>query len=79
MRDLYCLGGICSTESARCECGHAHTIDFPEADQFYGAVPTPEHYWPVLYVLGVRRPEDRVAFFNDEDPEAVFMTSFKLA
>jgi len=28
------------------------------------AVPTPEHYLPLLYVLGVRHPEDRLHFFN---------------
>jgi 4,5-DOPA dioxygenase extradiol len=29
------------------------------------AAPTPEHYWPLLYVLGARRPDDRVSLFND--------------
>ena len=29
------------------------------------AAPTPEHYWPLLYVLGARRPDDRVTLFND--------------
>jgi len=29
------------------------------------AAPTPEHYWPLLYVLGARRPNDRVTLFND--------------
>ena len=26
------------------------------------AVPTPEHFFPLLYVLGTRRPEDTVSF-----------------
>jgi 4,5-DOPA dioxygenase extradiol len=29
------------------------------------AVPTPEHYLPMLYVLAVKRPDETVAFFND--------------
>jgi len=28
--------------------------------------PTPEHYLPLLYVLGARRPDERAHFFNDE-------------
>jgi 4,5-DOPA dioxygenase extradiol len=30
------------------------------------AVPTPEHYLPLLYVLALRGEDDDVAFFNDE-------------
>ena len=30
------------------------------------AVPTPEHYLPLLYALAVKRPEDRLTYFNDE-------------
>src|SRR5580698_832412 len=29
------------------------------------AAPTPEHYWPLLYVLGARRPDDAVRLVND--------------
>lgn len=29
------------------------------------AVPSPDHYWPLLYVLGARRPADRVRFEVD--------------
>jgi 4,5-DOPA dioxygenase extradiol len=29
------------------------------------AAPTPEHFWPILYVLGARRPSDRARLFND--------------
>jgi 4,5-DOPA dioxygenase extradiol len=29
------------------------------------AAPTPEHFWPLLYVLGARRPGDRVRLVND--------------
>lgn len=39
-----------------------HYSDLPDAAL---AVPTPEHYLPLLYVLGVRHPDDRLQFFND--------------
>lgn len=29
------------------------------------AAPTPEHFWPLLYVLGARSPGDKVRFVND--------------
>jgi 4,5-DOPA dioxygenase extradiol len=29
------------------------------------AAPTPEHFWPLLYVLGARRPGDNVRLVND--------------
>jgi 4,5-DOPA dioxygenase extradiol len=29
------------------------------------AAPTPEHFWPLLYVLGARRPTDTVRLVND--------------
>jgi 4,5-DOPA dioxygenase extradiol len=29
------------------------------------AAPTPEHFWPLLYVLGARLPGDRVRLVND--------------
>lgn len=29
------------------------------------SVPTPDHFWPLLYVLGARQPEDRVVFEPD--------------
>ncbi|ERH27706.1 aromatic ring-opening dioxygenase, catalytic subunit LigB [Aggregatibacter sp. oral taxon 458 str. W10330] len=29
------------------------------------SVPTPDHYLPLLYVMALRAPEEKVAFFND--------------
>ena len=29
------------------------------------AIPTPDHYYPLLYSLGVQQPTDTVSFFND--------------
>jgi 4,5-DOPA dioxygenase extradiol len=29
------------------------------------AIPTPDHYFPLLYALGLQEPRDEVSFFND--------------
>lgn len=43
------------------------------------AVPTPEHYLPMLYVQGVRHPGDRLEFFNEAiDLGSIGMRSFVL-
>ncbi|WP_092099492.1 4,5-DOPA-extradiol-dioxygenase [Pontibacter chinhatensis] len=30
------------------------------------AIPTPEHYWPLLYTLGLKGSKDDITFFNDK-------------
>jgi 4,5-DOPA dioxygenase extradiol len=41
------------------------------------AAPTPEHFWPALYVLGARRPGDHARLFNDRiEHGSLGMTSF---
>lgn len=41
------------------------------------AAPTPEHFWPLLYVLGARLPGDRVRIINDwVEHGSLAMTSF---
>lgn len=41
------------------------------------AAPTPEHFWPMLYVLGARAPDDRARLFNDRiEHGSLGMTSF---
>jgi 4,5-DOPA dioxygenase extradiol len=39
------------------------------------AVPSPEHYLPLLYVLALRRADDRLSFFNETVEGGISMTS----
>ena len=39
------------------------------------AIPTPEHYLPLLYVLGMQREDDEVSFFNEEVISSISMRS----
>lgn len=46
---------------------HDELIDYTslgEAVQM--AVPTPEHYLPMLYAIALKRPDDAIRFFNDQ-------------
>jgi 4,5-DOPA dioxygenase extradiol len=43
------------------------------------AVPTPDHYFPLMYALGLKGKDDSVAFFNDKlAMGSVSMTSVKI-
>ena len=43
------------------------------------AIPTPEHYLPLMYTLGVKENKDKVSFFNDRTVAgSLTMTSVKL-
>jgi 4,5-DOPA dioxygenase extradiol len=43
------------------------------------AIPTPEHYLPLLYTLGLQGSRDQVSFFNDRAVAgSLTMTSVKL-
>ena len=43
------------------------------------AVPTPEHYLPMLYALGLKEERDSITYFNDKPlAGSLTMTSFKL-
>ena len=43
------------------------------------AIPTPEHYMPLLYTLGIRGAKDDVSFFNDKAVAgSLTMTSVKI-
>jgi 4,5-DOPA dioxygenase extradiol len=58
---------------------HAELIDWRALDpQIALAVPTPEHYLPLLYVLGAQRDHDEVRLFNPELFSTLSMTSVQL-
>ncbi|WHZ18115.1 MAG: hypothetical protein OJF55_000264 [Rhodanobacteraceae bacterium] len=42
------------------------------------AIPTPEHYLPLLYVLALQRDDDAIETFNDDVFATLAMTSFLL-
>jgi len=43
------------------------------------AVPTPEHYMPLLYVLGLKNENEKISFFNDKTMMgSISMTSVKV-
>lgn len=44
------------------------------------AIPTPDHYYPLLYALALQRKNEAVSFFNDKAVGGAFtMTSVKIA
>ncbi len=42
------------------------------------AIPTPEHYLPLLYALGLQTEEEQPVFFNDEVTGSISMTSIRI-
>ncbi len=43
------------------------------------AIPTPEHFIPLLYALGLREENEQISFFNDRtELGAISMTSFRI-
>lgn len=58
---------------------HAALCDYGTLDALSSmAIPTAEHYLPLLYVLAVQADDDRISFFNDEVISSLSMTSFVL-
>lgn len=54
---------------------HRALIDFPTLPDARNAVPTPEHFLPLLYALANGRRGEQVTVFNDEVRGAISMTS----
>lgn len=42
------------------------------------AIPTPEHYLPLLYVLALQRDDDPVEFFNEQVTSSISMRSVQI-
>lgn len=43
------------------------------------SIPTPEHYLPLLYILGLKEEKEKVGFFNDKTlMGSISMTSIKV-
>ena len=59
---------------------HKQLIDYHKLGKtFELAVPSPEHYLPLLYVLGMKNEKDRIELFNDRIVGgSVGMTSVKI-
>lgn len=46
---------------------HDKLIDYKnQGNEFLLSIPTPEHFLPLLYVLGLQDDKDKVSLFNDE-------------
>jgi 4,5-DOPA dioxygenase extradiol len=58
-----------------------HLIDYPSlGTAAMLSIPTPEHFLPMLYVLGLKEDAEQVEFFNDKTVMgSVSMTSFKIS
>ncbi len=59
---------------------HQSLIDFQkQGEAFRMAIPSPEHYLPLLYALGLKRENEDVELFNDQAVGgSVTMTSLKI-
>lgn len=59
---------------------HSPLIDYPSLGPAAKlAIPTPDHYYPLLYVLGLQEKNDAVGFFNDTAVAgSLTMTSVRL-
>jgi 4,5-DOPA dioxygenase extradiol len=59
---------------------HQQLIDYKsQGKSFDLAIPTPEHYLPMLYALALKEENEMVTFFNDKPVAgSLSMTSFKI-
>jgi 4,5-DOPA dioxygenase extradiol len=53
----------------------AELAAYPDRPESRLAVPTPEHYLPLLYVVALQQPDEEAGFFNVAVPGSISMTS----
>lgn len=60
---------------------HQQLIDYQSQGRAFDlAIPTPEHYLPLLYALGLKEEDDKITFFNDKPfAGSITMTSLKIS
>lgn len=54
---------------------HDALAAYPERPESRLAVPTPEHYLPLLYAVALQQPGEEAEFFNVAVPGSISMTS----
>jgi 4,5-DOPA dioxygenase extradiol len=54
---------------------HDALAAFPDRPEARLAVPTPEHYLPLLYAVALQQPDEEAEFFNVSVPGSISMTS----
>ena len=59
---------------------HKQLIDYKSNGRAFDlAIPTPEHYLPLLYILALKEEHEKVAIFNDKAVAgSLTMTSVKI-
>lgn len=69
------IKGLISSEE------HTKLINYTElGKEVLLAIPSPEHYLPLLYILGMKNKNERVSFFNDKaEMGSISMTSLKIS
>jgi 4,5-DOPA dioxygenase extradiol len=60
---------------------HLQLIDYQSQGRAFSlAIPTPEHYLPLLYALALKEKDEKIAFFNDKPVAgSITMTSLKIS
>jgi 4,5-DOPA dioxygenase extradiol len=60
---------------------HKPLIDFrSQGKAFDNAIPTPEHFLPLLYILALKEPDEKITIFNDKAVMgSLTMTSLKIS
>jgi 4,5-DOPA dioxygenase extradiol len=60
---------------------HKHLIDYQSQGRTFDlAIPTPEHYLPLLYALALKKEDEKITLFNDKPVAgSITMTSLKIS